>query len=57
MNQVIEPKSLFLPEKAERIAKMMKENDPEWDYVVVHNENGFSFIEVYDEENYLIGKV
>jgi len=50
---------LFTKEKAEETAKMMKENDPEWNYVVVHDPKGtgWSFIEIYDEENHLLGKV
>ena len=52
------PKSLFAQEKAEKLAKMMKTNDPEWDYIVVPSkETGYFFIEVYDERKHLIGSV
>ena len=47
---------LFTPEQAEKFAKELQENDPEWTYRVKHNYNntGCSAIEVYDEEGCLI---
>jgi len=51
--------TLFTKEKATTTAKMMKENDPEWDYIPVHDPKGtgYSFIEIYDDEKHLLGKV
>ena len=50
---------LFTPLEAIRIAKELKENDPEWDYIVNHDPKGtgFSFIEVFDEDGEFVSKV
>ena len=41
----------FSPDKAEKIAKEMQANDPDWIYKVKHDPKGtgYSIIEVYDE--------
>jgi hypothetical protein len=46
-------KRFYTPEEAERTAKIMNETDEDWNYVVKHDpkRTGYSFIEVYDEEN------
>lgn len=53
------PAQLFPPKKATTIAKQMQKKDPEWTYKVVHDpkKTGYSFIEIYDEDNVLIGHV
>ncbi len=50
---------LFDREKAIAIAAELKAGDPEWDYVPKHDPKGtgFSFIEVFDENGELVGKV
>jgi hypothetical protein len=44
---------LFTSEKAEEIAETLRKSDPDWKYIVRHDPNGtgFSFIEIYDEDN------
>jgi len=52
--------SLYLPAKAEEVAKMMNADaDDDFSYVVVHDPKGTgrSFIRVLDEEGYDIGKL
>ena len=46
-------KAFYTPEEAERIAKILNETDEDWNYIVKHDPKGtgYSFIEVYDEEN------
>jgi len=49
----------FSPEKAEQVAAELNAvEDDDWTYVVRHDPKGtgYSFIEVYDEDGYLIGK-
>lgn len=50
---------LFTPAEAEKIAKEMQENDPDWKYIVNHDPTGkgFSFIEVYDEDGQFVERV
>ena len=57
MKTIIRPKQLFKPSEAERIATVLNNDDPDWNYVVKHDPKGkgLSFIEVYDEEGFLIG--
>ena len=47
--------SKFTPERAEEIANQVQANDPEWRYVVRHVPGGLSTIEIYDEDELLIG--
>lgn len=49
---------LFPPKVAEKIAKELKANDPDWNYVAVHDPKGTgqSFINIFDEDNILIGR-
>ncbi len=49
---------LFEPEKAEAVADDLRENDPDWTYVVKHDPKGTgkSFIEIYDEDGEYIGR-
>jgi len=51
--------NLYPPKKAEKIAKDMQANDLDWTYKVVHDPKitGYSFIEVYDENNKLIERL
>jgi len=46
-------KKFYSPEEAERKAKIMNETDEDWNYVVKHDPKGtgYSFIEIYDEDN------
>ncbi len=50
--------TLYTKENAIAVAKALNESD-DWTYVVVHDPNGigYSFIEVYDEDNILVGKM
>ena len=43
----------FQPAKAEKVAKELQVNDPDWTYIVNHDPKGtgLSFIEIYDENN------
>ena len=51
--------TLYTPEKAETIAKELQKNDPEWTYKVKHDpkKTGYSFIEVYDEDNIFVERI
>jgi len=50
---------LYSPGKAEMIAAEMQSGDKDWTYKVIHDPKGtgYSFIEVYDEDNCFVGKV
>lgn len=50
---------LFKPADAEKVAEELNRHDEDWDYVVRHDPagTGFSFIEVFDEDGELVGKV
>jgi len=50
--------NLYTPEKAEAIAKEMNESD-DWTYKVIHDPagTGYSFIEIYDEDNEFVAKL
>ena len=47
--------------EAEKAAKKLQKEDPEWTYKVVQDKNpagkGLSYIEIYDEDGHLTGKV
>ena len=49
--------TLYQPEKAVAVAAEYKTGDPDWEYRVVHDSTGqgYSFVEVYDEDGYMIG--
>ena len=52
------PRASYNNEKAEEIARILNENEPEgWTYVVrnIPKNPRFSFIEIYDEENEFAG--
>jgi len=57
--------TLFEPEKAEWLAAELNEGDREadeedaWAYVVKHDPagQGYSFIEIYDEDGQFVGKL
>ena len=50
---------LFKPEKAEEVAREMQEHDEDWKYVPRHDPKGtgWSLIDIYDEDDVLIGQV
>lgn len=50
---------LFTKEESIKVAAEMKAGDPEWDYRPVHcpKGTGYSFIEVYDEDDNFVAKV
>ena len=56
---MIEQYTLFKLEEAETMAALLKESDDDWDYTPVHdpNKTGLSFINVYDEDHNLVGRV
>jgi len=56
LNLANEPRKLMKPAKAEAIAKDLNATD-DWIYKVVHDPTGkgFSFIEIYDKDDNLIG--
>ena len=56
MNLLNNPKTLYAPERAEAIAEDLNASD-DWTYVAVHDPKGtgYSYIEIYDAENELIG--
>lgn len=50
---------LYTPEQAESVAKELCKGDEDgWTYKANHdpNGNGMSFIEVFDEESFLVGR-
>lgn len=49
---------LFSPADAEAYCAVMAATDPEWKYVAVHDPKGtgYSFVEIYDEEDEFVGK-
>jgi hypothetical protein len=52
--------SLFTPEKAEEVAVMLNNDiDDDFTYKVIHDPKGTgkSFIRVYDDEGFYVGKV
>ena len=53
------PATLFSPEDAEAQAQILQAGDPDWTYEAIHDPKGtgWSFIEVHDEDGYLIGKM
>ena len=50
---------LYKPQEAEKVVKELSEGDPDWTYKVVHDPSGkgYSFIEVYDEDNNFVEKL
>ena len=50
---------LYLPGQAGEIAAKMQKSDPTWTYRVIHDPNGtgYSFIEILDEDNQLVGRI
>ncbi len=46
----------YTPEEAERIAKKLQADDPEWLYKIVLQNDGRAIIEVYDEEGLYIDR-
>ena len=50
---------LFKPADAEAAAAELNAADDEWSYTVKHDPTGrgYSFIEVYDEDGLLLGKL
>ena len=46
-------KRFYSPEEAESKAKIMNETDEDWNYIVKSDPKGtgYSYIEIYDEEN------
>jgi len=57
MNTIITPAKLMTPETAVKYAERLKASDPEWTFLVKHDPKGtgFSFVEVYDEQNEFVG--
>lgn len=51
--------TLMTKEQAITKAAELKAGDPDWDYRPVHcpKGTGYSFIEIYDEDGILLGKV
>ena len=49
---------LYSPVMAELKAAELQANDPDWKYIVRHDPKGigYSFIEIYDEDNRFISK-
>jgi hypothetical protein len=49
---------LYTPAQAEATAQTLRNNDPDWTYIVKHDPKGtgYSFIEIYDEDGFYIGK-
>lgn len=50
--------TLFDPKTAEKIAAELNESDPDWTYKAVHDPKGagWSYIEIFDENNEFIGR-
>ena len=50
--------TLFNPKKANAVAAELKANDPDWDYIVVHDPSGkgYSFINIFDENGEFVSK-
>jgi hypothetical protein len=50
--------SLYPPAKADAIAAALQAGDDEWTYRAIHDPKGtgFSFVNVYDEDNVLVGR-
>lgn len=48
----------FKPEAAEKLAVTLRQDDPDWKYVVRHDPKGtgYSFIEIYDEDGLFVSK-
>ncbi len=57
--RVTQETKFFSPEAAEAMAKEMNNDDPDWEYKVVHcpKGTGYSFIEIYDEDGERLGKL
>lgn len=51
--------SLMTPAKATELAAKMQADDPDWQYVVVHDPKGtgLSFIEAYNEDGEYVGRI
>lgn len=57
---VLPPTSrLFKPDDADAVARAVRADDPDWEYVVRHDPlgTGWSFVEIYDEDGILVGCV
>jgi len=52
------PHRLLTPNRANEMVKELQQSDPDWQYKANHDVRGekLSYIEVYDENGYLIGK-
>jgi len=48
---------LFLNSEVDAIVGELQSGDPDWNYVAVKapDDNGFAFIEIYDETNDFVG--
>ena len=48
----------YTPEAAEESAEALRRGDPDWTYVVRHDPKGtgYSFIEIYDEDDEFVGR-
>jgi hypothetical protein len=50
---------LYTPDSADKVAASMRDADPDWTYIVKHDPKGtgYSFVEIYDEDNTFVGKL
>jgi len=51
--------TLFAPAEADRIAAAMGAEDPDWQYVAMHDPKGTgrSFVEIRDDDGHVVGRV
>ena len=59
MLTIEQPRQFFSKDHAERVAREMGEDDPDWTYTPVHppDGKGWSFVEIRDEDGEFIGHV
>ena len=51
--------TLFTPSKARKVAYELQKSDPDWTFKVIDDPKGtgYSFIEIYDEDNIFVERV